>query len=220
MTELPRHIDSYNYPIYTWWKKVNFLRDVMDTPSRTRDALDQALTFSPDAVILSGDIGQRNHHVHDDAAAYFGHFQDHLGIPFIAVGGNHDPINSVGTAFNPAKIASGPELCDTVHDVHGLRIIGVDTHGVGRFYGHLTAEQDDWLAQVLAKPTQHGTLLVAHHPPIPATTVSQRNTGLQEADRLTILKPAMFVRFYRGTIPSNLWHTWSHTGLGFRCSVL
>lgn len=160
------------------------LRDVMDTPSRTRDALDQVLTFSPDAVILSGDIGQRNHHVHDDAAAYFGHFQDQLGIPFIAVGGNHDPINSVGAAFNQAKIASGPELCDTVHDVDGLRIIGVDTHGVGRHFGHLTAEQHDWLAQVLAKPAEHGTLLIAHHPPIPATTVSQRNTGLQEADRL------------------------------------
>src|SRR5699024_8383846 len=139
------------------------LRDVMDTPSRTRDALDQVLTFSPAAVILSGDIGQRTHHVHDDAAAYFAHFQDQLGIPSIAVRGNHDPINSVGAAFNQAKIASGPELCDTVHDVDGLRIIGVDTHGVGRHFGHLTAEQHDWLAQVLAKPAEHGTLLIAHH---------------------------------------------------------
>src|SRR5699024_6855048 len=174
------------------------LRDVMDTPSRTRDALDQALTFSPDAVILSGDIGQRNHHVHDDAAAYFGHFQDHLGIPFIAVGGNHDPINSVGTAFNPAKIASGPELCDTVHDVHGLRIIGVDTHGVGRFYGHLTAEQYDWLAQVLAKPTQHGTLwlLITRRflrPRFPSAILGCR----KPINSTMCLKPAMSARFYR-----------------------
>src|SRR5699024_12723295 len=93
------------------------LRDGMDTPSRTRDALDQALTFSPDAVILSGDIGLRNHHVHDDAAAYFGHFQDALCVAFIAVGGNHDPINAVGTAFNPATIDSGSELRDPDHAV-------------------------------------------------------------------------------------------------------
>ena len=62
------------------------LRNVMDTPNRMRDALDKVLTLGPAAVILSGDIGQRNHYVHDDVAAYIGHFQDQLGIPFIAVG--------------------------------------------------------------------------------------------------------------------------------------
>lgn len=160
------------------------LRKVMDTSTRMREALDQVLAFNPAAIIVSGDIGQRNHHVHDDAAAYFGHFQDQLGIPFIAVGGNHDPINSVGAVFNPGKIASGPELCDTVHDVQGLRIIGLDSHGVGRHYGHLTDDQRQWLAQVLAEPADHGTLLVTHHPPIPSTTLSQRGSGLQEPDKL------------------------------------
>ncbi|GAA2039839.1 phosphodiesterase [Yaniella flava] len=160
------------------------LRKVMDTPTRMREALDQMLTFDPAAIIVSGDIGQRNHYVHDDAAAYFGHFQDQLGIPFIAVGGNHDPIGGVGTAYNPAKIAQGPELCDTVHDVQGLRIIGVDSHGVGRNYGHLTHEQRQWVGDMLVEPAEHGTLLISHHPPIPATTVSQRGSGLQEADKL------------------------------------
>src|SRR5699024_9925760 len=136
------------------------------------------------AVILSGDIGQRNHYVHDDAAAYLGHFQEQLGMPFIAVGGNHDPIDAVGRAFNPAKIASGPELCDTVHDVQGLRVIGLDSHGVGRHFSHLTEEQRDWLGEVLEQPAEHGTLLVTHHPPIPSTTVSQRGSGLADADKL------------------------------------
>jgi len=160
------------------------LRKVMDTPTRMRDALDKLLTLGPAAVILSGDIGQRNHYVHDDAAAYLGHFQEQLGMPFIAVGGNHDPIDAVGRAFNPAKIASGPELCDTVHDVQGLRVIGLDSHGVGRHFGHLTEEQRDWLGEVLEQPAEHGTLLVTHHPPIPSTTVSQRGSGLADADKL------------------------------------
>lgn len=160
------------------------LRNVMDTPMRMRDALDKILMFDPAAVIISGDIGQRNHYVHDDAAAYLGHFQDQLGIPFITVGGNHDPIASIGTAFNPARIATGPHLCDTVHDVQGLRIIGVDSHGVGCHYGHLTTEQLDWLGQMLAEPAEHGTLLISHHPPIPSTTVSQRGSGLQDPDQL------------------------------------
>lgn len=160
------------------------LRQVMDTQTRMRDALDKVLTFNPAAIIISGDIGQRHHYVHDDAAAYIGHFQDQLEIPFITVGGNHDPIDSVGTAYNPAKIASGPELGDTVHDVHGLRIIGLDSHGVGRHCGHLTEEQRQWLGQILAEPAEHGTLLVTHHPPIPATTVSQRGSGLQGTAKL------------------------------------
>lgn len=160
------------------------LRKVMDTPNRMRDALDRVITLGPAAVILSGDIGQRNHYVHDDVAAYVGHFQEQLGIPFITIGGNHDPIDSVGPAFNPAKIVSGPELCDTVHDVQGLRIIGLDSHGVGRNHGHLTHTQLEWLADMVAQPAEHGTLLVVHHPPIPSTTVAQRGSGLQDADKL------------------------------------
>src|SRR5699024_2934025 len=78
----------------------------------------------------------------------------------------------------------GPELCDTVHHVQGLRIIGLDTHGVGRNFGHLTAEQLDWLTAVLQEPAELGTLLVLHHPPIPATTVLQRESGLQEPEKL------------------------------------
>ncbi len=170
------------------------LRDVMDTPARMRQALDKLVTLDPAAIIVSGDIGQRNHYVHDDAAAYFGHFQDHLNIPFITVGGNHDPIDSVGTAFNPAKIASGPELCDTVHDVQGLRIIGLDSHGVGRNFGHLTDAQHDWLAHVLQEPAEHGTLLTIHHPPIPSTTVSQRGSGLQDPETLHQILEASDVR--------------------------
>src|SRR5699024_11982719 len=118
-------------------------------------------------------------YVHDDVAAYFGHFQDHLKIPFITVGGNHDPIDSIGTAFNQDKIASGPELCDTVHDVQGLRVIGLDSHGVGRNFGHLTEAQHEWLAEVLEESATHGTLMTLHHPHIPSTTDSQRGSGLQ-----------------------------------------
>src|SRR5699024_7471480 len=87
-------------------EEVKLLRQVLDTPTRMRVTLERILNFDPAAVIRSGDIGQRIHHVHDDAAAYVSHFQYQLGIPFIAVGGNHDPIDSVGTAFNPGKINS------------------------------------------------------------------------------------------------------------------
>lgn len=160
------------------------LRNVMDTSTRMREALDKLLVLEPAAIIISGDVGQRHHYVHDDAAAYFGHFQEELDIPFITVAGNHDPIDSIGATFNPARLASGPELCDTVHDISGLRIIGLDSHGVGSHFGRLTEKQYDWLAAQLAEPAEHGTLLVMHHPPIPATTVSQRGSGLHHPEKL------------------------------------
>src|SRR5690625_7698566 len=104
------------------------LRNVMDTPARMRQALDKVVTLDPAAIIVSGDIGQRNHNVHDDVAAYFGHFQENLGIPFITIGDNHDPIDSIDTTCNPTKIATVPELCDTVHNDDGIRIIRIDYH--------------------------------------------------------------------------------------------
>ena len=90
------------------------LRDVMDTPARMRQALDKLVTLDPAAIIVSGDLGQRNHYVHDDVAAYFGHFQDHLKIPFITVGGNHDPIDSIGTAYQPILTPEGAIVWDEI----------------------------------------------------------------------------------------------------------
>ena len=56
---------------------------------------------------------------------------------------------------------------DRVHDVAGLRIVSLDTSVPGYHHGELTDDQLAWLADVLATPAPHGTLLALHHPPIP-----------------------------------------------------
>ena len=59
----------------------------------------------------------------------------------------------------------GPQ--DRVYDVDGLRIVALDTSVPGYHHGDLTKDQLRWLADVLATPAPHGTLLALHHPPIP-----------------------------------------------------
>ncbi len=54
-----------------------------------------------------------------------------------------------------------------MHEVDGLRIVALDTSVPGYHHGELTAEQLSWLADVLATPAEHGTLLAMHHPPLP-----------------------------------------------------
>jgi 3',5'-cyclic AMP phosphodiesterase CpdA len=56
---------------------------------------------------------------------------------------------------------------DRVHEVDGLRIVALDTSVPGYHHGELRPEQLTWLAEVLATPAEHGTLLAMHHPPLP-----------------------------------------------------
>jgi Icc protein len=56
---------------------------------------------------------------------------------------------------------------DRVYDVHGLRVITMDTSVPGHHHGELTGAQLDWLAEELASPAPHGTILALHHPPLP-----------------------------------------------------
>ena len=63
---------------------------------------------------------------------------------------------------------------DRVYDVAGLRIVSLDTSVPGWHHGEITDEQLAWLADVLATPAEHGTILALHHPPIPSPMVPGR----------------------------------------------
>ena len=49
----------------------------------------------------------------------------------------------------------------------GLRVLALDTSVPDYHHGELTDDQLGWLAEHLATPAEHGTLLAMHHPPIP-----------------------------------------------------
>lgn len=80
---------------------------------------------------------------------------------------------------------------DSVAVVRGLRIIHLDSSVPGAGHGHLDAAQLSWLAEVLADPAPHGSVLVVHHPPTPT---SSELMGL-----VALRNPADLARALRGS---------------------
>jgi 3',5'-cyclic AMP phosphodiesterase CpdA len=57
-----------------------------------------------------------------------------------------------------------------IASVRGFRIIWLDSSVPGRGYGMLDSEQLAWLRSTLDAPAENGTLVVVHHPPVPASS--------------------------------------------------
>lgn len=166
----------------------------IDTWARTAVAFEAAARFSPDAILVTGDIADRGAQVHARAARLFEHTERELQCPIIVVPGNHDPAGSVGAQFNRKRIASGPNPADTVHMISGLRIIGLDTHGFRENAGELSGPQLRWLLAVLAIPAPRGTVLALHHPPIDSLMPELEGRGLARPAELAAVLAGSDVR--------------------------
>jgi len=87
-----------------------------------------------------------------------------MGAQAVWTMGNHDERAPYAEGlFGTAS----DEPQDRVYDVAGLRVIALDTSVPGYHHGSVDADQLTWLADILATPAEHGTVLAMHHPPIP-----------------------------------------------------
>ena len=137
----------------------------------TIDHLAQALTqlersiAKPEAIVLTGDLADLGE---PDAYVRLREIvepvAERMGAQIIWVMGNHDERTDYSRQLFDEE-SNAPQ--DRVYDVRGLRIISFDTTVPGYHHGEVTEDQLDWLADVLASPAEHGTLLAVHHPPIP-----------------------------------------------------
>ena len=140
---------------------------VIDPEPYLRTALGRLarLDPAPQALVFTGDLADRAEpaayarlrELVEPAAA-------ELGAEVVWVMGNHDERAAYSLALY-GDASEAPQ--DRVHDVAGLRIVALDTSVPGYHHGELTDEQLAWLAEELATPAPHGTLLALHHPPIP-----------------------------------------------------
>jgi Icc protein len=73
---------------------------------------------------------------------------------------------------------------DGVTVVDGWRVATLDTSVPGKGYGALREQQLDALRELLATPSDEGTVLVLHHPPVPAPTVLHESLALQDPGAL------------------------------------
>lgn len=140
---------------------------VVDTVAHLEAALARLgrLPTPPQALVFTGDLAdkaepaayRRLREVVEPAAAA-------IGAEVVWVMGNHD---ERATYAETLYGATSDDPQDRVHDVAGLRIVALDSTMPGWHHGAFSDDQLAWLADVLAEPAPHGTLLAMHHPPIP-----------------------------------------------------
>ena len=128
-----------------------------------------------------------------------------MGATVVWVMGNHDERAPYARGLFGSD-DDGPQ--DRVHEVDGLRIVALDTSVPGYHHGDLTDGQLDWLADVLATPAPHGTLLAMHHPPLPLPMLRPAELiELREQHRLAAVVEGTDVR---GILSGHLhFSTWS-----------
>ena len=140
---------------------------VIDNVAHLRAALDRlaAVRPVPQALVFTGDLADQAEpeayatlrSIVEPAAAA-------MGAVVVWTMGNHDERSPYARGLFDSD---DDGFQDRVHEVDGLRIVALDTSVPGDHHGTLEPEQLAWLADVLATPAEHGTLLAMHHPPLP-----------------------------------------------------
>ena len=169
----------------------------------------------PQAIIFTGDLadlGERGayerlrEHVEPVAADF--------GAEIVWVMGNHDE-REVYSEVLFGEASDAPQ--DRVHEVDGLRIIALDTTVPGWHHGDIRESQLEWLADVLATPAPHGTLLTMHHPPVPLPL--NEASSLIELDGQDRLVPVLEGTDVRAILAGHLHYSTSSTFAGIPVSV-
>lgn len=151
------HLLAAGRPLYGKVNTIEHLGQALAQLERS-SAQPQAIVFTGDLA----DLGEPDAYVRlrelVEPAARRMHAQ------VIWVMGNHDERPEYSRLLFDEE-SEAPQ--DRVYDIDGLRIIAFDTTVPGYHHGEVTDDQLDWLADVLASPARHGSILAIHHPPIP-----------------------------------------------------
>jgi Icc protein len=170
----------------------------------------------PEAIVFTGDLADlgeadaytRLRGIVEPAAA-------RLGARVIWVMGNHDERPEYSSLLFDEEPSMAPQ--DRVYDINGLRIISFDTTVPGYHHGAISDEQLAWLAEELATPAEHGTLLAVHHPPVPTPLLwAMEMLELQGQARLAEVVRGTDVR---GILGGHLHHSSHSTFAGIPVSV-
>jgi 3',5'-cyclic AMP phosphodiesterase CpdA len=141
----------------------------------------------PDVVVLSGDITQRARPAQFRAAKAF---VDRLGVPVLAIPGNHDIAlfdlwSRLTRPYARHAAAFGQEL-EPVHATDDLLIIGVNTTRPWRHKnGEVSSAQIDRVAQRLAAADPRQLRVVVVHQPLAVTQARDQPHLLRGHDAAT-----------------------------------
>lgn len=130
----------------------------------------------PDLLLVSGDLAEAG------VAAEYTHVRaglDSLGIPYLAIPGNHDMRGPMREVLGP-RTGGEPGHLGLVADLPGLRVVGLDTLVEGRGHGAIDDAQLRWLADVLSAGDGRPVLVFMHHPPFATGIPAFDAIGLRE----------------------------------------
>lgn len=140
--------------------------DVESNFARTLAAI-RAVHPHPAAIVVTGDLADLGEpDAYRRLRAAVEPVAADLGAPVIWVAGNHDERPALRRDL--LDLPPTEEPVTGVWDLDGLRVIALDTSVPGWHHGDLDPGQLAWLAETLAQPAPHGTLLAMHHPPLPS----------------------------------------------------
>lgn len=136
----------------------------------------KAQPVQPDLVVFSGDLGED---AVPEEYEHVGASLRSLGLPVLAVPGNHDKRAPMLAALpDMVRPIDSGHLC-LREDTAGAVVIGLDTLVEGAPHGELCPDRLGWLETQLAESRGRDVLIFMHHPPI--------TTGLQDMDRMGLL---------------------------------
>jgi Icc protein len=140
--------------------------DVEENFARTLEAI-RAVHPHPTAIVVTGDLADLGEpDAYRRLRAAVEPVAEELESPVVWVAGNHDERPALRAGLLDLEPTEEPVT--GVWDLDGLRLIALDTSVPGWHHGDLDDGQLSWLAEVLAEPARHGTLLAMHHPPLPS----------------------------------------------------
>lgn len=144
--------------------------------ARLIDSLERQ-TSRPDLILFSGDLGE-------DATveeyATVGAGLRRLGIPVLAVPGNHDARAPMRVELaDMLGVTDAGHLC-LLEERFPLAVIGLDTLVEGKPHGELCPARLAWLKAALERVAGRPVLIFMHHPPM--------TTGLRHMDSMGLLE--------------------------------
>lgn len=175
----------------------------------------EASGVRPDALVFTGDLTDRGEAgAYDRLRGLVEPLAEALDAQIVWAMGNHDDRATFRSRLLDQEPSTG--TVDRVHEVDGLRIITLDSTVPGKHHGEVTAEQLRWLADELSTPTEFGTILAMHHPPVP--------TVLDLAVLVELLDQGALAEVLRGTdvrsiLAGHLHYSTSATFAGIPVSV-
>ncbi|VXB05655.1 3',5'-cyclic adenosine monophosphate phosphodiesterase CpdA [Microbacterium sp. 8M] len=188
--------------------------DVDRTLARTLAAIENAVE-RPDAIVVTGDLADLGEpDAYRRLRAAVEPVSERLGAPVIWVAGNHDERPALREHLLAAPPSEDP--LTAVWDLNGLRVIALDSTVPGWHHGDLDEAQRAWLAEQLATPAPHGTLLAMHHPPVPSHIPFFDILELRHQDELAEIVRGSDVR---GILAGHLHYSLHATFAGIPVSV-